>query len=189
MTVVPTRFLVMGSTGSGKSTFARAIAARVGVPFVELDSLFWEPGWVQARPEVFRERVMTATSGDGWVVDGNYRVVTQDLIWPRAHVAVFLDYPFPLVAWRLVRRTLWRCWTRERVCGDNRERLYTHLFTRDSLFWWLIKTYWRRRREIPQWAREPAHAQVKFVRIRRPRDAGVWLQSLKTRPGATAQLP
>src|SRR5256885_17081912 len=64
---------VMGGTGSGKSTVSRLLAQRLGVPHIELDALFWKPGWVMPSAEEFRPIVAAALDPDGWVVDGNYR--------------------------------------------------------------------------------------------------------------------
>lgn len=76
---------VVGSTGSGKTTMARALAARLGVPQVELDELHWEASWVEAPAEVFRERVTAALDGSAWVVDGNYSIV-RDIVWSQAGI-------------------------------------------------------------------------------------------------------
>ena len=66
------RILVMGSSGSGKSTFARRLSAATDIPFVSLDALFWKPGWVEAGAAEFDERVAAAAGGPRWVMDGNY---------------------------------------------------------------------------------------------------------------------
>jgi len=66
------RVSVVGSTGSGKTTFARELARVRGVPFVELDALNWGPNWTMVDEAIFRARIDDATSGDDWVVDGNY---------------------------------------------------------------------------------------------------------------------
>lgn len=66
------RVLVMGSSGSGKSTFAKALAERLAVPFVSLDGLFWKPGWVEPDKAEFAAHVAAATAGEAWVIDGNY---------------------------------------------------------------------------------------------------------------------
>jgi hypothetical protein len=51
------RIVVIGTTGSGKSTMAEHIAARLGLPFVELDALHWQPDWRPASLEEMRARV------------------------------------------------------------------------------------------------------------------------------------
>ena len=66
------RILVMGSSGSGKSTFARGLSDATGIPFVSLDALFWEPGWQPSEPAVFEARVTEAAKRPSWVMDGNY---------------------------------------------------------------------------------------------------------------------
>jgi len=66
------RVLVMGSSGSGKSTFALRLAELTGLPFVSLDALYWQPGWQPSEPEPFRQRAAAAAHGPGWVMDGNY---------------------------------------------------------------------------------------------------------------------
>ena len=173
------RIAVTGSTGSGKSTFARELAGRLGVPYVELDALHWDPGWSAAPREVFRERAAEALRADGrWVSDGNYRQV-RDICWGRADTLIWLDYPFPLVLWRLTRRTLWRGLTVAELYNGNRESLWTHLFTRDSLFVWLLKSHWRRKREMPADLAQPEYAHLHVLRFRRPSQARAWLERVK----------
>jgi adenylate kinase family enzyme len=83
---------------------AVALAARLGVPYVELDAVFHQPGWTELPIEDFRARVAEAAAGDAWVVDGNYRAVL-DLVWARADTAMWLDLPRAVVMRRLVART------------------------------------------------------------------------------------
>ena len=66
------RIVVVGTTGSGKTTMAGRLSSRLGIPHTELDALNWGPNW-QTRPqEEFRTAVDEATRGEAWVVDGNY---------------------------------------------------------------------------------------------------------------------
>jgi len=96
-----------GHSGSGKSTLGRVLAGRLGLPFVELDALFWEPEWTPAPDDIFRSRIREATASDGWVVAGNYSAHTEDVLWPRAETMIWLAYGLPLLLRRLIARS-WR---------------------------------------------------------------------------------
>lgn len=167
------RIVVVGTTGSGKTTLAAALAGRIDGPHVELDALHWEPGWSEAPTEVFRARVSRALEGDAWVADGNYGKV-RDIVWSRAEGVVWLDYPLHVILYRLWWRTLRRAWTQEELWSGNRERFRTAFFSRDSLFLWALKTYHRRRREIPQLLARPEHAHLHHIRLRSPQETRRW---------------
>jgi adenylate kinase family enzyme len=66
------RILVMGSSGSGKSTFARRLSAITGIPMVSLDALYWKPGWMPMDAAEFETRVTEAARLPRWIMDGNY---------------------------------------------------------------------------------------------------------------------
>lgn len=181
----PNRIVVVGSTAAGKTTMAGELARRLGLRHVELDALFWEANWTQAATGVLRERVAAAVLDDGWVVDGNYSAV-RDIVWPRADMVVWLDYSLPLILVRLTRRTIARVASREELWNGNREELYKQLFTRKSLYLWVLQTYRVRRRKIAQLITEPEHAHLTFVHLRSPRAAAAWLSSLPAGEYATA---
>jgi hypothetical protein len=112
------------------------------------------------------------------VVAGNYHHV-RDIVWPRAEAIVWLDYPLPLVFWRLTVRTVRRAVTREVLWSGNRENLGEHLmlWSERSLYHWLLKTYWRYKREYPRLFARPEHAHIEIVRFRTPRETERWLRS------------
>ena len=141
------RVAIVGTSCSGKTTLARALASRLDVPHVELDALYWLPNW-QARPDdEFRDLVAARTAGTRWVVDGNYRRVARAVLWPRASVILWVNYPLPLVLWRGLRRTLRRSITAEELFAGNRESLKRAFLSRDSILLWVVKTWRRRRRD------------------------------------------
>ena len=177
------RVVVGGSTASGKTTFARELAYRVGVPAIELDAIRHGPNWTETPDPIFRERVAAATAGDAWVVDGNYSFV-RDLTWGRADTLVWLDYPLWLVLWRLFWRTNRRIIQRERLWNDNRERFSNAYLSKDSLYVWVFRSYWRRRRMWPRFLAEPMHAGLVVHRFRSPADATRWLRSVRADSGA-----
>jgi adenylate kinase family enzyme len=171
------RAAVVGATGSGKTCLAQTLSDKLAVPHVELDALFWEHGWQPARRDVFRARVEAAVAAPAWVTDGNYHSV-RDMIWPRATALIWLDYPLPLVLWRLAWRTLRRLAQREVLWNGNHERLRNHLFSRDSLFLWALKSHPRQRREYPAEMARPAYRHLAVVHLRSPRETEQWLTGL-----------
>lgn len=143
------RIVVIGTSCSGKTTFARRIAAVCRIPHVELDELHWLPNWTPRPLDEFRQLVQDAASQPEWVIDGNYGKA-RDLIWPRATDIVWLNLPFRIVFWRAISRSGRRWLRREELFGGNRESLRTALFDPEGIPWWVIRTYHRRRREYRQ---------------------------------------
>jgi adenylate kinase family enzyme len=174
----PSRVVVVGTTGSGKTTFAREVAAVIGGTHTELDSLYWEPGWQEAQLEDFRARATAAVATASWAIDGNYRQVA-DIVWSSADTLVWLDYPMPLIMRRLFVRSFRRGWTKQQLWNGNQERLATQFFSRDSLFVWAWKSHWRRRREYPKHLALPLFAHLAVHRLRRPHQAQRWLDELR----------
>ncbi len=173
------RIVVIGTTSSGKSTLAKRIAKRLELDFIDLDALHWEPDWKEASLEDFRERVQQATKSERWIVAGNYHVV-RDLLWPKAEAVIWLDYSFWRIFWQLTRRTCNRWWTQEELWNGNRERLWPHLkiWSDESLFRWLVKTYWRRKRETPGLLVLPEHQHLKLIRLKHPGETENWIKTI-----------
>lgn len=169
------RVVVVGVSGAGKTTFARALAARLGQPHVELDALFHLPGW-QPRPmPSFRALVAGAVAAPRWVVDGNYRSA-RDLVWPRATCLIWLNYAFPRVFGRLFGRTVRRVVTGEVLFGGNREHFRQAFLSHDSILLYLCRSYPVRRRAYR--AVFDAKAGPARVEFRHPREADRFLAAL-----------
>jgi adenylate kinase family enzyme len=174
---VPYRTAVVGTSGSGKTTLAHELARRLDIPHIELDALYWQPNWTPTPEDVFRERVGQALAGETWTVDGNYSRL-RDIIWRRADTVVWLNYPLPVVLWRVTMRTLRRSLTGEVLWDTNRERLGEAFFGRESIIWYSFKTYGRRKREYPALFARPENAHLHVVRLHSPGEARRWLESL-----------
>lgn len=168
------RISVVGTTGSGKTTVARCLAQRLGLPHFELDALYWDQNWTGVPEQVFQERVRAAIQGERWVVDGNYSRV-RDLVWARAETVVYLDYPFWRVFWQLLRRTLRRSRSGEELWSGNRESLRRSVFSRDSIMLWMLQTYRRRRKKYAALFQQPEYAHLQVVRLASPRQTEAWL--------------
>jgi adenylate kinase family enzyme len=174
------RIAVVGTSGSGKTTMARRVAQQLGVPHIELDALYWGPDWTPSTREAFRERVARALDGETWTTDGNYSAA-RDIIWGRADTVVWLDYAWPIVMGRVTWRTIWRSVTGEELWHGNRERLREAFAGKDSIIWWALRTYRRRKREYPALFGQAEYAHLTVVHLRSPRSADEWLESI---PGA-----
>jgi adenylate kinase family enzyme len=97
--------MVVGSGGAGKSTFARELATRTGLPLIHLDLHYWRPGWVPTPHDEWSERVRQLSSGDSWIIDGNYGGSLAIRV-QRCDAIVFFDMPRLVCLHGVVRRWL-----------------------------------------------------------------------------------
>jgi len=167
------RVAVIGTSGSGKSTFARQLAASIEVPHIELDAINWQAGWrglAKEDPAEFRRRVMAAVAGESWVSDGNYSEV-RGLVLTRATHVVWLDYSRPVVMRRVVWRSLVRAITRTELWpGTGNTERFAHWLEKDNPIRWAWTTHERRRREYARLLKEPILSEVQTFHVRRPQD-------------------
>jgi adenylate kinase family enzyme len=142
--------VIASASGNGKTTFGRALAARLGVRFVELDALCHGPGWVETPDDELRRLVTTIVAERSWVIDGTYFSKLGDLVVSRADTVVWLDLPMRVWLPRLWRRTRRRIRGEEQLWNDNRESWRTAFVGRRSLFVWAFRSHFRRRRTWPR---------------------------------------
>jgi adenylate kinase family enzyme len=140
------RVIVTGVAGSGKSTFAVALADRTGLPVIHLDLHFWRPGWVEPSETEWREKQRCVLAGDAWIADGNYSE-TLALRLERADTLVVLDMPWWLCTGRAFLRGFRQPDELPEGCDYSAwQRL------RDE--WRLAILIWRNRRTEPERERE-----------------------------------
>jgi len=170
------RVNVVGTSCSGKTTLARALAERLGLPHVEIDALYWEPGWTGAPLDVFRERLEHALAGDAWITDGGYEMA-RDITWRRADTVVWLDYRLPVVLGRWAHRTVRRIRTQEEFWpGTGNRESVRNALRRDGLLWWILRTHRGRRRRMVERLR--GRPDLRLVRLRSPQEAEAWLATV-----------
>ena len=153
----------------------RAAAARLGIPYVELDAIRHLPDWQELPDEEFRAAVRAVVAGDAWIVDGNYGPVRQ-ITWSRATTVVWLDLPRWLVMIQVIGRSVSRAVTRRELWNGNRERVRFWLRP-DHPMRWAWSTHGRRRREYAEQVDE------RWVRLRSRREVRAWLASLPPSSG------
>ena len=95
--------MVIGSGGSGKSSFSRELARRTHLPLIHLDRFYWGPGWKAMEENQWSECVRELASRDRWIIDGNYGSTLSTRV-SRCDAIVFFDLPRLLCVWGVVRR-------------------------------------------------------------------------------------
>jgi adenylate kinase family enzyme len=171
------RYLVVGTSGSGKSTFAQEAARRLSVPHVELDKLFWGPNWTAQPTEEFTKSVQHAALGERWVIDGNY-ALARPVLWPRATHVVWLNLSRTVVFSRVFRRTVRRAFFREELWHGNRESIRKSFFSRESILLWSLSTYAKNQANYAKLREQPEFASLKWVELRRPSEVRKFLSAL-----------
>ena len=149
------RVQVIGAGGAGKSTLARRIATRLGLPVVHLDAHYWRAGWVPTPQPEWRARVDALLAEPSWVMEGNYgRTMEQRLV--ASDTVVMLDLPRHVCLTRVFRR--WWRW-RGRTRPDLAEGCPEGLSWK---FVWWVWTYPSRRRPgvLERLSRLPASVRV-----------------------------
>jgi adenylate kinase family enzyme len=176
LTRLPQRIAVVGTSGSGKTTLARSISQTLSIPHIEFDALYWGPNWTPIDKGLFRERVSEALSVDRWVTCGNYGSI-KEITFARADTVAWLDYPFPLVLSRLIRRTTRRLMANETLWEHNHEKL-RKVLSRDSIILWAFQTHWKHRRRYLDIAKDPEYSHLAIIQLRSPRETDQFMQGL-----------
>jgi hypothetical protein len=164
--------LVVGICGSGKTTLAAGLAARLGLPHIETDALRHGPGWT-VQP-AFVAEVDRATATPGWVVDSAAYTEVAGMLWGRADTVVWLDLRRSVVLLRVARRTASRVLRRELLWSGNRESLWGALSRGHPL----AKVIMDFRSRRAQTAGELAGFSGRAVRLRSPAEADHWLATM-----------
>ncbi len=168
------RVTVSGTSGSGKTTFAGALAAALGARHIQLDAINWQANWYdlhQNDPEEFRRRVTLAIADDAWTACGNYSKV-RPLVLARATHAVWLDYPKRVVMARVLRRSFHRAWSGDELWpGTGNTETLVRWLDKEHPIRWAWDTFDQRRRRIDLEMADPALAHLQKHRLTDPREA------------------
>jgi len=101
------RVVIIGSSGAGKSTVARAVSLATDIPVVHLDRLFWRSGWKPAPPDETHTRFSQMLDGERWIIEGDFlhgQRGREAARLERADTVVFLDASRLLCLWRVLVR-------------------------------------------------------------------------------------
>lgn len=168
------RVAVVGTSGSGKTTFAGRLAKAMGVPHVELDAVTWQPGWValhETDPGEFVRRAGEALAGDAWVSCGNY-VTSRPVLLARVTDLVWLDFPRAQVMARVLRRSFVRAASDQELWpGTGNREDFRRWLDKGHPIRWAWDTYGRRKRQYEALFGMLADGPVRTWRVTRPWEA------------------
>lgn len=167
------RVLVSGISGAGKTTLARRIEERRGLPRHELDALHHGAGW-QKRPE-FEEDVRRFAATEAWVCEDQYQTFLGELLWERADTVVWLDLERPVIMRRVIVRTFSRLLRRVELWNGNRERWRDLTGAGHPIRWAWAQHADRRARTEAVAARHP---DVHVIRLRTPDEVDAFVAAL-----------
>jgi adenylate kinase family enzyme len=174
MNAAMARIQIIGGSGSGKTTLGQALATRLDLPFVDLDDLYWEPGWREVGHDELKRRVAPIAAQEAWLVVGNYGATAELLLWPRLTTLVVLDLPYPTMMWRILHRSLRRAVRREACCNGNFESLH-RLLRHDAPLRYLTRTWRRRHARYVTLASDAGLKHARVVYLARQADVDAWL--------------
>ena len=184
------RVSVIGTSGSGKTTFAAELARRLGCRHIDLDAINWQADWKDLNahdPEEFRRRVAEAVANEAWVACGNYSKV-RDLVQARATHLVWLDYPRALVMARVLKRSFVRAWTGDELWpGTGNRETFARWLDKEHPIRWAWDTYADRKRRYGAMMADPALARLSRHRMTRPWEAQALIERLAATPERTPE--
>lgn len=171
------RINVIGTTGSGKTTFSKELSATLTIPYIQMDELFWKPNWVESLDEEFLPKVASVVSGDAWVLDGNFSR-TNSIKWQRADTLIWLDFGYVATFSQLLGRTLRRATCKNELWPNtgNKESFKKTFFSKSSILMWFFKNYGRNKKRYANLMRSNELSHVKCVRLRNRKQAREFIE-------------
>ena len=173
---------VVGTSGSGKSTFSRTLAAKLGYPYLEMDAMFWKSDWQESSDDEFFAKLKSRLSQETWVLDGNYNR-TIDIKWADIDQVIWIDYPFSRTVYQAVKRAFIRSITKAELWDGtgNVETFRKSFFSRDSVIIWTLKTYKRNRVRYTDMFNDPKYCHIEFVRLTSSKMARAYIDEFERR--------
>ncbi|MEO1449965.1 MAG: shikimate kinase [Bacteroidota bacterium] len=156
---------VIGTSGSGKSTLAKALATKLGYPYIEMDALFWQANWTETPDKDFFPKVQAALDQETWVLDGNY-TRTIPIKWEHADTAIWIDLSFWRTLYQVSRRTMIRLFSGVELWpGTNNRQTLQTFFSKHNIILWSLRNYFPTRRKYLRMMVDPAYSHIRFVHL------------------------
>lgn len=166
------KIMLIGSSGSGKSTFSRELGEILNLPVYHLDAYFWRPGWVQTSHEEWVDFNRSLVTKEAWIIDGYYGR-TLDIRLQAADVVIFFDLSPIITTYRVLKR---------RIQYHGKTRPDLNEGCPESIDWEFLKYGWNFRRDKRPGIMEKLNSYsstTKIIIIRKPKEASLMLQAIR----------
>ena len=133
------RVMIVGQPGSGKSTLARELGQRTGLPVIHIDTIHWQPGWIERSPDEKTQLCLDVEARDCWIFEGGHSVTWENRVG-RADLLIWIDRSATLRFWRVLLRTLLQRGSSRPDLPDNCPELLANLPEFLKFMWRTKKT-------------------------------------------------
>ena len=168
------RIAVIGTSGAGKSTLAKKIAEIHKINYIEQDNLFWDSNWRPKSKDSFKAELISQISKDSWSICGNHSML-QELIWQKATHVIWLNYSMKRCLFQGFKRSLRRVFLKEPCCNNNIETFKHAFLSKNSILWWIYKTYDHRVKSYSDAIRDDKFKNLEFIEFKNPKEVKLWL--------------
>jgi adenylate kinase family enzyme len=174
------RINVVGSSGSGKSTFSKNLSMALGLSHIEMDALFWLPNWTQPSNEVFFGKLKRSLDQEHWILDGNYDR-SREVKWQNVQTVILLDLPFARTLYQSILRAIRRIWSRKEIWPNtgNKETFYQTFFSRESILLWMIQNRNVYLKRFEQARTDPTYSHIQFIRLSSNQEMNQFIKQIK----------
>ncbi len=160
---------VVGTSGSGKTTFAKQLATVLKYPFIEMDQIYWGKNWSEQSDEAFFAKLNKQLASETWVLDGNY-TRTIPTKWQNVDTLIWLDMGFFRTVFRAIKRAFSRAMSQQELWPDTgNTETWRQLFSRKSMIWWTLKYYHINKAKYAKIFNDPKYQHLNKIRLKSPK--------------------
>lgn len=169
---------IIGTSGSGKSTFAKQLSEQLHIPYIEIDAIFWGKNWYWPPDEAFFARLQEALDQETWVLDGNYTRTTP-IKWEAVDTVIWIDFSFARTLYQVISRSIRNLITKQELWpGTGNRQTIKRFFSKDSIILATIKLYRRNRLKYLKVMDSSEYAHIEFIHLRSPRECSQFLNRM-----------
>ncbi|MED4080482.1 DNA topology modulation protein [Halalkalibacterium halodurans] len=169
------RVMIIGPGGAGKSTFAKQLHERTGLPLIHLDAHFWKRGWVPSTTEEIAVMQKQWVQGEEWIIDGNYGA-TLEIRFAACDTVIYFDFPTYMTLYGILKRRLMYHGQSRSDMGEG------YIEKLDWIFIKWVATYRRRKRPHILRALTELPREKNVIIFRSRSDVRRFLQEIEQKP-------